>query len=499
MTRSPAQDPPVVQKLTALRARILQLAVQGRLVPQDASDEPAAVLLARVASRRAELVRDKVLRRPKALPAIGPEDIAYPLPRGWEWARAGEAVLAVQYGHTASASHARLDGPRMLRITDIDARNRVDWSGVPWCAEPGDNGQTELAAGDIVVARTGGTVGKATLLMSVPERAVFASYLVRMRDAGVGLAPYLFTFLRSPVYWRQVAAASSGSAQPNVNGQKLAMLCVPVPPVDEQKRIVAKVDELMGAIDELEAHLRRVEVLRPKILQLAVQGELVPQDASDEAASALLERISAEHGAPSRRNPKSKAKSRPVPPVDPKAVPFSLPAGWVWTRLGELADYDAGGKVAPGEIPPEAWLLELEDIEPTTTRLLRVEYSGQRKPGSVKTRFVPGDVLYGKLRPYLKKVIVAEAPGYATTEIVAIRGLGALAPQFASLVFRSDSWNEYVSGIVKGSRMPRLGYREAVLGMVPTPPLAEQDRIVVRTNELMSAIDALQQVGEPRQ
>jgi type I restriction enzyme S subunit len=183
------------------------------------------------------------------------------LPSGWCWATVGEVCESIEYGLTASASEGGA-GPRMLRITDI-TEHGVDWSSVPRChlnAEPGD--RFLLRDGDIVFARTGATTGKSYLVSDVPQSVVFASYLIRLRARAIVTSErFLSLFFQSPMYWSAIATERAGIAQPNVNGSKLASLVVPLPPLAEQRRIVAKLEELLGRIRRARAALDAVPAM----------------------------------------------------------------------------------------------------------------------------------------------------------------------------------------------------------------------------------------------
>jgi restriction endonuclease S subunit len=160
----------------------------------------------------------------------------------------------IHYGYTASAK-SELKDVRLLRITDIQ-NNFVNWPSVPGCEIAKDDvAQYQLERSDILVARTGGTVGKTYLVQEVPVVAVFASYLIRIQGGSALFDRYLKLFLESPTYWVQLEEGARGAAQPNVNGQTLGRMVVSVPPLAEQRRVVAKVSELMALVDALETQL----------------------------------------------------------------------------------------------------------------------------------------------------------------------------------------------------------------------------------------------------
>jgi type I restriction enzyme S subunit len=242
------------QSIDQLKQTILQLAVMGKLVSQDSNDEPATLLLATIDDEKRQLIEAGLIREKDTAAPIPEEEHPFEVPQDWCWARLSEITRRIHYGYTASAK-LEIKDIRLLRITDIQ-NNTVDWLTVPGCEiEEKDLPQYQLALGDILVARTGGTVGKTYLVNDIPVIAVFASYLIRIQGAAAIYDRYLKLFLESPAYWVQLDDGTRGGAQPNVNGQTLGSMVVPVPPKTEQHRIVAKVDELMNLCDTLKARL----------------------------------------------------------------------------------------------------------------------------------------------------------------------------------------------------------------------------------------------------
>lgn len=232
--------------------------------------------------------------------------------------------------------------------------------------------------------------------------------------------------------------------------------------------------------------------LRELILTLAVQGKLVPQDPADEPASVLLQKIRAEKY---RLIAEGKIKKdKPLAVIAEEEKPFELPVGWEWVRLGDVTNY--GATVKAGALHPDTWVLDMEDIEKSSGRLLQRLLFAQRPALSDKNCFFAGDVLYGKLRPYLNKVLVADEDGVCTTEIVPFRCYGDYVPQYFRMALSSPFFQEYVNARSYGMKMPRLGTQDARNALIPLPPLAEQSRIVARVEELMRLCDALQAKGQ---
>lgn len=234
-----------------------------------------------------------------------------------------------------------------------------------------------------------------------------------------------------------------------------------------------------------------IKKLRELILELAVRGKLVPQDPNDEPASELLKRIAAEKAELVKLGKIKKPK--PLPEISEEEKPFELPVGWEWTRLGFISNYGFCDKAEPEDVTPDTWILELEDIEKVTSKLLHKVTFAERAFKSSKNRFSQGDVLYGKLRPYLDKVIVANEPGVCTTEIIPITSYGNIYPEFLRLLLKAPNFIIYANSSTHGMNLPRLGTEKALLAVVELAPIQEQLRIVSRVNKLMSLCDQLEQ------
>lgn len=231
-----------------------------------------------------------------------------------------------------------------------------------------------------------------------------------------------------------------------------------------------------------------IKKLRELILDLAVRGKLVPQNPNDEPANELLERIETEK---TKLITEGKIKKDKQPSaITEKEKPFALPQGWVWVRLGTITNF--GNTVKLDCIDNDTWVLDLEDIEKDTSKLLRKIRFSTRGSLSDKNSFQKGDVLYGKLRPYLNKVIVADEDGVSTTEILPIRCHGPFNSDYFKTVLKSPYFIKYVNERSYGMKMPRLGTEDGRKAAFPLAPLLEQKRIAVKVDELMLLCDQLE-------
>jgi len=237
-----------------------------------------------------------------------------------------------------------------------------------------------------------------------------------------------------------------------------------------------------------------IQKLRDLILKLAVRGKLVPQDDSEGSGAKLKERVLADRAGGMRA--KRVRKQKPLPDVEPGEVPYKIPPSWTYIRLGDLTNYGATDKAEAKDVNEETWVLELEDIEKVSSRLLQRVVFAERRFKSSKNRFKKGDVIYGKLRPYLDKVLVADQDGVCTTEMVPMRPYADVSSEFVRIVLKTPEFIRYADDSTHGMNLPRLGTEKARMAVIPLPPTAEQHRIVAKVDELMRLCDALERQTE---
>ena len=235
--------------------------------------------------------------------------------------------------------------------------------------------------------------------------------------------------------------------------------------------------------------------LRQKILDLAIRGKLVPQDPNDEPASVLLERIKAEKERLIKegkiKKSKKSAKTSDTPHY--QNVPFEIPDNWGWTTLEEISNYGDCYNVSVTDIADNEWILELEDLEKDTAAIIQKLSKKERNIKGVRHKFKKGDVLYSKLRTYLNKVLVAPKAGYCTTEIIPFNSYCDISTHYLCHVLRSAYFLDYTQQCGYGVKMPRLSTNDACKGMVPLPPLSEQQRIVMEIDKWLALIDQIEQ------
>ena len=535
-----------------LRELILELAVRGKLVPQNPEDEPASELLKKIDAEKAKLIAEGKIKKQKKLPEISEDEKPFELPEAWEWVRLGTINADVHYGYTASANNT-ITKHRLLRITDIQ-NDKVNWETVPGCEINDDQAEQYLLRdGDILIARTGGTIGKSYLVSDLTVQSVFASYLIRVRKLVSNHPPYSKVFLGSQLYWSQLLAASMGTGQPNVNGNSLKGLVYPLPPLAEQHRIVAKVDELMALCDQLEqhsehqldAHKQLVETLlatlvesenaddlatnwqrlaehfdtlfsgaltstagigngggewaidrlKDTILQLAVMGKLVPQNPDDEPASELLKQVSAHQN--KRYERKEIQKPKPIK-VD-LTLTETLPSSWQKVLLNDIAfttklagfEYSKYIKLEnTGEIP----VIRAQNVRPFTPDLDNLKFidaaTSEALPRSALDRSC---LLVTFIGAGIGDVCVFNqtARFHLAPNVAKLEPFGATDLRYLNFFLSSPIGKKELFKSMKSTAQPSLSMTTIREIWVPLPPLAEQHRIVAKVDELFALCDQL--------
>lgn len=518
-----------------MRELILELAVRGKLVPKDPKDEPASELLKRIKAEKEKLINAGKVKKGDQLPEITNADKPFGLPKGWEWTRLQDISKNIHYGYTASANPTSKD-ILFLRITDIQD-NRVDWESVPGC-NIGNNKfpSYALSNGDILIARTGGTIGKSYLVENITKKVVFASYLIRVERLNSTYPDYTKVYLGSKLYWDQLFSKSMGTGQPNVNGTALKSLIFPLPPLGEQKSIVAKVDELMFLCDRLEAreadaasahetlvrtlletltksqiaeefqeNWQRIaknfnilfttesslDALKQTILQLAVKGKLVPQDPNNEPASELLTRIRAEKEKLIKAGKIKKEK--PLPEITDVEKTFDLPKGWEWAYIGQIS-HDWGQKTPDKKFA----YIDVSAIDNSMGVIKELSIIEAREAPSRARKIVQqGTVIYSTVRPYLLNIAVIDRDlspePIASTAFAVIHPLGNISSKYLFWCLRSPFFIKHVEAVQTGIAYPAINDGQFFNSIIPIPPFAEQQLIVAKIDELMTLCDSLKE------
>ena len=367
------------------------------------------------------------------------------LPAGWAWATLGEVSRKPQYGWTTKAN-ADGRGVRLLRTTDITS-GTIDWSRVPACTtEPDDMAKYLLAADDIVVSRAG-SVGASIRIKSPPPPSVFASYLIRLRPVGIEPA-YMGWFLQSERYWRQIRDAAAGIALLNVNAKKLSAISMPVPPLNEQRRIVAAIEEHLSRLDAADASLvtaeRRTRLFRDSVLE--------------------------------------------------EALTNGAPRAAIGT-IASLTDGPFGSNLKTSHYVAEGpRVVRLQNIGDGVFHDERAHITREHFLALVKHSVVSGDVIVASLGDEAPRAcLVPEWLGDAIVkaDCIRLRPDDGVDASYVMWALNSRPVKAQAATRIKGIGRPRLGLGGIRELEIPLPPLEDQRRIVAEVEEQLSVIDAM--------
>ena len=507
----------------ALRQKILDLAIRGKLVPQDPNDEPAEVLLERIREQKQQMFKEGKLKKKDikndtiifkgednlhyekfqdgTVKCIE-DEIPFEVPEGWCWCRLRD-LLNVCSSKRVLQSDWKNEGIPFYRAREIVKLSENDFVENDLFISKEHYLELEKnygipQSGDLMVSGVG-TIGKVYIVK--PEDQFYykdASVLCFENRNKMLVSKFAKILLESSFVQSQMRENSKGTTVDTITiSAAMNYLCI-VPPQNEQVRIVAAVQQAIVKVNEIQFNKDNlhstITILKSKILDLAIRGKLVPQDPNDEPASVLLERIRAEkeelikHGKIKRDKKESvifkgddNSYYLRTGGVEESLEDWrfdDLPETWKICCLWELCDYGDCINVNTEDIAEDAWILDLEDIEKDTGTVLKKVTKAQRNSVSTKHKFHSGQVLYSKLRPYLNKVVLSDADGYCTSEILPLEFKNCVLPEYARYYLMSGTFIAYANHCSYGVKMPRLGTTDGKKAIFSLPPLSEQKRIV---------------------
>lgn len=512
----------------ALRQKILDLAIRGKLVPQDPNDEPASVLLERIRAQKQQMVREGKLKskdiKDDTVIFVGEDNLHYEkyadgtvkciedetpfeLPDGWEWARLGSIAESDLGKMLDAAKNKGLPRPYLRNInvrwgvfdlTDL-LEMRIQDEEVE---------RYSVQKGDLVVCE-GGEPGRCAI-WEAENGIFFQKALHRVRPHLVS-TEYLYLVIYALSLSGFTERYFTGTTIKHLTGQALKALLIPIPPIYEQGRICRAANKALGIVDDIEKNnevlIPTLSLAKTRILDLAIRGLLVPQSPDDEPASVLLDCIRAEKEKLIKQGRiKCDKRESIIFRGDDNSYYLQtgnlieslsdwgfddLPDSWAICCLGEICDYGNCINVETDSIDDDAWMLDLEDIEKGTGKVLVRVKKRDRNAASTKHQFHAGQVLYSKLRPYLNKVVLADQDGFCTSEILPLEFECIVVPEYARYYLMSPAFLRYANHCSYGVKMPRLGTADGKKAIVPLPPYKEQERIVKAVHKTFALLDSI--------
>lgn len=476
-----------------LKNSIIQIAMRGRLVEQRSNEGSATELYKRIiAEKKAAGVKPN-----KKLEPVTEDVIPFEIPDSWMWVRFGDIVS--------------------YRMGKTPPREDLKWwnSDVPWVSisdmpEDGHIASTKESVSSFAIKEKFSdcvspagtmimsfklTVGRVSILDidAVHNEAIISIFPYADEDNTI--QSYLFRLLPTVTQYGDTKNAIKGIT---LNSTSICNLLIPLPPLSEQKRIVAKIEELLPLVErygeawtKLEEFNRKFpDDMKKSILQKAIQGKLVEQRPEEGTGEKLYQQIQAEKQKLIKEGKLKKEK--PLPEITEGEIPFEIPESWKWVRFGDVSSYaQRKEKVSAINISADMWSLDLEDIEKDTGKITNHCLACDRTISGDKVKFKTGNILYSKLRPYLKKVLVAPADGICSSEIVPFVMYGNIEPEYARYFLISPFADGIVNSASYGVKMPRVSTDTMTSLCFPLPPLAEQKRIVAKIEELLPLCEKL--------
>ena len=516
-----------------LKNSILQMAVQGKLVPQDPNDEPASVLLERIRAEKERLIKEKKIKREKnpsvifkgadntPYEKIGDEvrsladEVPFDIPDSWEWVRLGNIS---SYAETKQKVNATSADPSIwgLDLEDIEKGGRLlEHKTVGERRAVGD--KTVFAKGDILYSKLRPYLLK---ILVAPDDGICTPEIVPFRVYG-GIDPnYIVNYLKSPYVDNLINSITYGVKMPRVGTETMTSLLVPMPPLDEQRRIVEKIDGVDSAISAYDVAYQKTETLnsafpealKKSILQDAVQGKLVPQDPSDEPAEALLERIRAEkqrlikegkikkdkHESVIFRRDNSHYEKRGSEEVCiDDEIPFEIPENWAWCRFETatlyVTDYVANGSFASLRENVKTYkeenyalMVKTQDFSNDFTRGLT--YTDQKGFDYLqKSRLYGGELMLSNIGASIGKAFIVPTMNIRMTlapNAIVVKCLDAIMTEYLRYFILSYYGQKMLSDFTAGTAMPKFSKTQLRSALIPVPPYSEQRRIIEKIKQL---------------
>ncbi|AYA98409.1 MULTISPECIES: restriction endonuclease subunit S [Lactobacillales] len=484
-----------------LKASILQYAMEGKLVKQDPNDEPASELLKKIEAEKVKLIRENKIKQTKKIPEISQEEIPFEIPESWEWTRFGDLV------------HFNLGKTPKRTVTEYWINGQIPWISIADMKSPSlsktEEKITKQAFKDVFKNKL---VPKGTLLMSfklsigkvgilktdaVHNEAIIDIYPY-MNDQNV-TRNYLFTFLPLISNAGKFNNAIKGKT---LNKASMTKLLIPLPPFEEQKRIVAKIEQLLPLIDKYaEAYNRLKEIddafndkMKQSILQYAMEGKLVKQDHNDEPASELLKKIKVEK-AQLIKEKKIKATKK-LPEITQEEIPFETSDGWEWTRLGNVSNYIQRGRSPQySNTKTEHRVISQKCIQWEEITLEKAKYINNTFFDKLENyRFVKKDDLLwcstgtgtvGRINIVTNEFNNTPVDSHVTI----VRSNSYVNSKFIFYFLISAHIQNNLNSLLTGStKQKELGLSTIQHIVIPLPPLDEQKRIVAKIDSLFQKL-----------
>ena len=483
-----------------LKASILQYAIQGKLVEQRPEEGTGEELYQQIQAEKQQLIKEGRIKKEKPLAEIADDEIPFDIPESWKWVRLGD-LANINGGFAFKSTNYTSEGVRVIRISDFNERGFVNDKIVRY---PYDDSLSQyvLDLKNILLCMTGGTVGKSLFITELDEKMVVNQRVATIKVNSV-MPEYVYQAILAPLT-QKVIQDSKNSTNDNISMDTIKDFLIPLPPLAEQKRIVAKIEELLPYVDRYADAYEKLEQFNAKlpedmkksILQYAIQGKLVEQKPEEGTGEELYRQIQAEKHRLSKEGRIKKEK--PLAEITEDELPFDIPESWKWYRIGELFNIVNG--FTPLKSNPEFWTdgdipwFTIEDVRRQGRFISSTEKFITRKALAKNTeRIVPADTVLLCCTASVGEYAYAKIPLTTNQQFNAF----VVKDYYKNAVYPLYVF-EYAKTL-KGSLIDRAGkttFNFVSVGklsnmLIPLPPLAEQKRIVAKLEELLPLCERL--------
>lgn len=481
-----------------LKASILQMAIQGKLVEQRPDEGTGEELYGQIQSEKHALIKAGKIKKEKARAEITEEEISFDIPESWKWIRLGE-IASVNGGFAFKSTNYTTDGVRVIRISDFNESGFVNDNIVRHLYDESLS-QYVLDVNNILLCMTGGTVGKSLFVTYIDEMMVVNQRVATIKVETV-LPEYVYQVILAPIT-QKVIQHSKNSTNDNISMDTIKDFLIPLPPLAEQKRIVAKIEELLPLIDRYEQAWSKLEKfnkrfpvdMQKSILQTAIQGKLVPQLPEEGTGEELFQQIQAEKQALIKAGKIKKEK--PLPEITEDEIPFDIPESWKWVRVAQIVTLNPKNDL---DDDLEVAFIPMPCVQDGFRNQHTFEIKKWKEIKKGFTHFADGDIGVAKITPCFqnrKSVIfknLISGYGAGTTELTVVRTINeTVLPEYLLWFFKSEYFiANGVKSFTGTAGQQRIHKDYLATCLIPLPPLAEQKRIVAKLKEILPLCERL--------
>lgn len=458
-----------------LRQKILDLAIRGKLVPQDPNDEPASLLLERIRAEKERLIAEGKIKRPKKSKATSRESHYQQLPQGWTVTRLSD-IAWFGGGKTPSTENkAYWENGTVNWITSKDMKEPVITDSKIKLSTLGASQNMLYPKGTLLMVTRSGILRRTLPLAVIGKESTVNQDIKTINTPFGEISEFLYWYFSALEKEILEKYQKDGTTVESVDFERFQDIEIFLPPLSEQKRIIDQLKTLLHLIDVMSSDSAQIkttiEKAKSKILDLAMQGKIVPQDPADEPAADMLRRI----------NPRAKI-------ITDNPHSWNIPNNWCWTRVKDV--FNPMEKAVPSD--SEFFYIDIDSVDNRTNTVSPKQIKTEYAPSRASRKTQRGDIVFSMVRPYLRNVAVVPFDGcIASTGFYVLSRSSAIYPPFAFRLALSEFFVSGLNSYMKGDNSPSINKSDMEEFIIPLPPFNEQKRIILKIDDMLSLIDSI--------